>query len=734
MPQDGAPPERAFAGFWMGGFEAADHVNGSAVALDLAAASGHIDHLEEDHARAAAAGLCAVRESVGWRLAEPQPGVYDFTRALRIERSARRHGLQVLWTLMHYGLPADLSLHDDAMIELFARFAAAAGRVLGHGGGLPPVFTPINEISFLAWAASMPHLLAPPNNVAAAAGGPDTETSSISGYRVKRRLVRATLAAMAALRRVHPQARFLHVEPMVHVAAPFGQPALAARAAEVAGWQWQAWDLIAGRAEPELGGHPQALDLVGVNHYHSSQWELQTERRLHWHEHDPRRRPLGDLLHAAWQRYGRPLVVAETGHVGEGRAAWLHDVAAQARRTVAQGVPLQGLCLYPLVDRPDWDRPEVWHRCGLWHAGPPPAPRVAEPEYLAALLQWQRAWPGRGGAAQRRPPLLALIGGRHDRWPGRGWQLVSRLAGRWHVVVLEAPRAAHEDGVPRLDLVCAGPQLDVLVPRGAEGLLLQELLQAWWREQGLAPPVLWLGDSSGRPLPALPLRARVRDLGEPVDEREGAAQAPALVASVGEAAPGDVARCPLPDGHDLRRFRAWPVEGWDAHEAALRQAAIGRPRLGCALPSDHGLDLDAVAAVAALRPDWQLVFCFAEPPTRPWPARPNILVQPPTPYRLLPALMAGWQAAWQPLVPGAVAGGGAPGAAECEALGLPWVTAGPGGWLPACAAALRAGRQASHGAAAGDGDWAARADLAHAWLDAWLARADLAPPAIRAGS
>mgnify|MGYP003341039260 CR=1 FL=1 len=113
MPQDGAPPERAFAGFWMGGFEAADHVNGSAVALDLAAASGHIDHLEEDHARAAAAGLCAVRESVGWRLAEPQPGVYDFTRALRIERSARRHGLQVLLTLMHYGLPADLSLIID---------------------------------------------------------------------------------------------------------------------------------------------------------------------------------------------------------------------------------------------------------------------------------------------------------------------------------------------------------------------------------------------------------------------------------------------------------------------------------------------------------------------------------------------------------------------------------------------------------------------------------------------
>ena len=700
----------------MGGFESADHVNGSGVALDLAAASGHIAHLEDDHARAAAAGLCAVRESVGWRLAEPRPGVYDFTRALRIERSARRHGLQVLWTLMHYGLPPDLSLHDDALIERFARFAAAAGRVLGQGGALPPVFTPINEISFLAWGASMPHLLAPPNNRPAGAGGPAMETSSISGYRVKRRLVRATLAAMAALRSVQPQARFLHVEPMVHVVGP---PALAARAAEVASWQWQAWDLIAGRTEPELGGHAQALDLVGVNHYHSSQWELPSERRLRWHEQDPRRRPLGDLLQAAWQRYGRPLVVAETGHVGEGRAAWLNDVAAQARRALALGVPLQGLCLYPLVDRPDWDRPALWHRCGLWHAGPPPAPRVAEPEYLAALLQWQRAGPLPGGAAQQRPPLLALVGGRHDRWPGRAWQLLSRLAGRWHVVVLEAPREPHEDGVPRLDALCAGPHFDVLVPRGATGPLLQELLQAWWRAQDLPPPVLWRGDDRGRLPPALPWRAELHDLGE----ADVAHAEPTLVAAAATVPP-----CPLPDGHDLRRFSAPPQPGWDAFEAGQRQAAIGHPRLGCAWPRDTGLDLQAVDAVAAARPAWQLVFCLAEPPTQPWPVRPNIHCLPATPYRLLPALMAGWQAAWRPLRPGETAACGAPGAPECAALGLPWVTAGPGGWLPACDAALRAGRVPARATPETGGDWNQRADTVHAWLEALLAQTPLDEP------
>ncbi|MBZ8143035.1 hypothetical protein CLD22_24520 [Rubrivivax gelatinosus] len=80
-------------------------------------------------------------------------------------------------------------------------------------------------------------------------------------------------------------------------------------------------------AEPELGGHEGALDLIGLNHYHASQWEALTEQRLAWHLHDARRMPLSRLLAEAWQRYRRPLVLAETGHVGAGRAAWLDEVA-----------------------------------------------------------------------------------------------------------------------------------------------------------------------------------------------------------------------------------------------------------------------------------------------------------------------------------------------------------------------------------------------------------------------
>ena len=78
--------------------------------------------------------------------------------------------------------------------------------------------------------------------------------------------------------------------------------------------------------------------------------------------------PFSDLLGDVWQRYSRPIVVAETGHVGASRAACLEEIASQVEAAVEAGVPVQGICLYPIVDRPDWDDHDDWHHCGLWDA------------------------------------------------------------------------------------------------------------------------------------------------------------------------------------------------------------------------------------------------------------------------------------------------------------------------------------------------------------------------------
>jgi hypothetical protein len=316
------------------------------------------------------------------------------------------------------------------------------------------------------------------------------------------------------MRDVDAQARFMHVEPIVHVVAPADAPELADEAHRVAAWQWQSWDLLCGRLEPELGGSPDAIDLMGFNHYHSSQWELRSERRLAWHLQDPRRRPLGQLLFDAWQRYRKPQLLAETGHVGSGRAAWLHDVAAQVEDARARGVPVQGLCLYPLVDRPDWNTPRRWHRSGLWHvetAGARAGTRVVEPELRAALAQWQRALPTT--AAPGAPTLVAF--GR-AAWDGADCgeaSLLRALASRWRIVYVEPAR---DDAMPaRLDAVVQGPQLTCLVPRLPRGLSANAgaaaqhaLLQAWLSERLRGTALAWTrDDAQARRAAALGLHA-----------------------------------------------------------------------------------------------------------------------------------------------------------------------------------------------------------------------------------
>jgi len=69
----------------------------------------------------------------------------------------------------------------------------------------------------------------------------------------------------------------------------------------------------------------------------------------------PEYRPLSQLLADVHRRYQRPIFLAETGIEGDVRPAWLrvvgHEVA-QARRA---GVPVEGICLYPVTDYPGWE-------------------------------------------------------------------------------------------------------------------------------------------------------------------------------------------------------------------------------------------------------------------------------------------------------------------------------------------------------------------------------------------
>jgi hypothetical protein len=116
--------------------------------------------------------------------------------------------------------------------------------------------------------------------------------------------------------------------------------------------QFESIDLLTGRLEPELGGSPDLLDLIGMNYYPDNQWYLggSTIPMGHYAY-----RPLSEMLKEAQQRYGRPIFLAETGAEGSSRAVWLSYVCSEVREAMAQGVPVAGICLYPVVDYPGWE-------------------------------------------------------------------------------------------------------------------------------------------------------------------------------------------------------------------------------------------------------------------------------------------------------------------------------------------------------------------------------------------
>jgi len=137
--------------------------------------------------------------------------------------------------------------------------------------------------------------------------------------------------------------------------------------------------------------------VMGLNYYHSNQWEF-PDARLHWEDipRDPRWMPFHKLVAEVYDRYRRPLFVGETSHFGSGRPAWIREIAEQLRDARHAGVPVEGVCLFPIIDRMDWNDENHWHNSGLWDLVLQPdgtLRRDLNPNYAEAIKQSQAQLP-----------------------------------------------------------------------------------------------------------------------------------------------------------------------------------------------------------------------------------------------------------------------------------------------------------------------------------------------------
>ncbi len=171
------------------------------------------------------------------------------------------------------------------------------------------------------------------------------------------------IASIDAIRAIAPEARFVQTDPAIRVSAPPLRPQSKSSARRYHLSQFHAFDMISGRLSPELGGGEKYLDIIGLNYYFDNQWRHPTGERVFRGSEDYH--PLSSILREYFEKYKRPILIAETGIENEARPEWFSYVCEEAKIAEEKGVPVEGICLYPIVNHPGWNDNRHCHN-GLW--------------------------------------------------------------------------------------------------------------------------------------------------------------------------------------------------------------------------------------------------------------------------------------------------------------------------------------------------------------------------------
>jgi hypothetical protein len=347
---------RLFDSFFMAGFECSTHRRSDGTRLDLIRATGHDTHVARDYRHCLDLGIRTVRDGLRWHLIEASKGVYDWSTWLPMLEAAAETGVQVVWDLLHYGSPDWIDQGDPGFISAYARFAAEAVRLHRSVTGSAPIICPINEISYFTWAAKTAVSEPWCRMRRACSSG----TSSLRNRRHRRDALRRSRLPLRHRRTLDPRRAAAWRQRRQRLAAggdaarPVRGMRLAARASGTGTRR---------KARPYRCHRPQLLP-----------GQSMVSGRLHHPLGHHDYRPLSADAGGSFERYAKPVFLAETGAEGSARPAWLHYVCDEVREAVRRGAELKGICLYPVAAYPGWEtnaRP-------MWGCSPSSAPMENE--------------------------------------------------------------------------------------------------------------------------------------------------------------------------------------------------------------------------------------------------------------------------------------------------------------------------------------------------------------------
>lgn len=388
--------------FFMAGFECtyAQVVGGRR--LDLLEESRHDALCREDYRLLRSLGIKTVREGLSWSRIDQGQGRYHFDRFETMMRIGQQEGVQQIWDLNHFDYPDYLDPFTEDFPKAFAAYALQTlARIRRYEDGIL-FLSPLNEISFFSFMGGHGDGWAP---FAGEEG---------AGYQLKRQLVRAALAAMQAIWRVDRNVRFIHADPLMYRLPGPGEPQEVAETARYFNEEvrYQSWDMLSGKLEPELGGSGEFLDVLGINYYlHNQQYIYREERPLEDASlplDHPARLPFDRMLQEVYARYGRPMLVTETGSVGPLRPQWWVHLLPQIEVARQEGLPLYGVCAYPFLDNRNQEFVAPFSGLYDFQIDDSTCERLPHEETLAVIRPYLRRWNGAASKGGREGALPSL--------------------------------------------------------------------------------------------------------------------------------------------------------------------------------------------------------------------------------------------------------------------------------------------------------------------------------------
>ena len=114
-------PDSPFRSFWWGGYECTDQLNAFGNRVDFLNLTGHLQLIDQDYTDLGQFNIQTVREGIRWSAVEKAPYQYDWSTVKLMLDAGRRHNIQQVWDICHFGYADDLTpLHP-----MFARRFAA---------------------------------------------------------------------------------------------------------------------------------------------------------------------------------------------------------------------------------------------------------------------------------------------------------------------------------------------------------------------------------------------------------------------------------------------------------------------------------------------------------------------------------------------------------------------------------------------------------------------------------